>query len=75
VSTAAPGPALRARRPLLGRLLPAGVGVAGAGVVLAIAGVIAGPLFVPGTWIILVGMLALAAAGLLGATETRGDAG
>jgi len=54
-------------------LLLAGIGVAGAGVVLAIAGVIAGPLFLPGTWIILAGALVLAGAGITGIVEARGD--
>lgn len=62
-------------RALVRLLLPAGVGIAGAGVALAIAGVIAAPLFVPGTWIILAGVLVLAAAGVTGVTEARGDAG
>jgi hypothetical protein len=55
-------------------LLAAGVGVTGAGVVLAIAGVVAGPLFLPGTWVILLGTLVLAAAGVTGILEARGDA-
>ncbi|MGD8276390.1 MAG: hypothetical protein PVH00_00125 [Gemmatimonadota bacterium] len=56
-------------------LLPGGVGVTGAGVVLAIAGVVAGPLFLPGTWFILLGILLLAAAGVTGIAEARGGAG
>ncbi len=75
MTTIAAEPAGRMRRPLVRLLLPAGVGIAGAGVVLAIAGVIAAPLFVPGTWIILAGALVLAAAGVFGVTEARGDVG
>jgi hypothetical protein len=63
------GRALRARA-----LLLAGTAIAGAGVVLAIAGVIVGPLFVPGTWIILAAAPVLAVAGIDGIAEARGDA-
>ena len=69
--TAAPGSTGRSRS---GRLLLAGIGVAGAGVALAIAGVIVAPLFLPGAWIITAGTIVLAAAGIAGIAEARGVA-
>jgi hypothetical protein len=64
--------AVRPPRLIGRRLLLAGVGVLGAGVALAIAGVIGGPLFLPGTWVIAAGMLVLAAAGIASIAEARG---
>lgn len=55
------------------RLLLGGVGVLGVGVALAIAGVVFPALFVPGTWVIGLGLLVLVGAGVLGIIEARDD--
>jgi hypothetical protein len=52
----------------------AGVALLVMGMVLAIAGILTPPLFLPGTWIILLGILTCVAAAILGAVAARADA-
>ncbi len=48
-----------------GHLLAAGVALLALGMALAFLGIVTPPLFLPGTWLILLGLLAGAAAGVL----------
>lgn len=60
--------------PLSRRLLLGGVAILGVGMAAAVAGVAIPALFVPGTWIIGLGLLLLVGAGVLGIVEARDDA-
>lgn len=51
----------------------AGLALLGLGMILVVAGVVKGALFVPGTWLILLGLLAFAAAGIVRLLRTRGE--
>ena len=56
--------------PSLVRLIaPAGISALAIGTIMAIAGILVAPLFLPGTWVITASFVLLAAAGVAGAVS------
>jgi hypothetical protein len=53
-------------------LVPAGLGLIGIGMILVVLGTQIAPLFMPGTWLILVGLLGFAGVGILHAMRKPG---